>query len=275
MFDFSEKKILKLLYCVKIKTHWKYKIYFVVIMIYSKTLSAQLVNVESQRIQRDSIRFVLIADLSYSTQKNNDETFSFFNAVATAQYKSKSLKSLYLFIANADYAIANVKELSNSALFHFRYNYKVTESVKLEFFSQLQYNEVLDLRLRSLWGVGPRFKVSSSEDIKFYSGVLYMYEYEKTSEINISQFVFHRMSSYLSMSLKLPNKLGELVSVSYYQPRLDMFNDYRISNQTSLSFNLTSKILFSNTLNLVYDSEPPVDINRLNLNFTNGIKIIL
>ena len=102
-----------------------------------------------------------------------------------------------------------------------------------------------------------------------------MYEYEKTSEINISQFVFHRMSSYLSMSLKLPNKLGELVSVSYYQPRLDMFNDYRISNQTSLSFNLTSKILFSNTLNLVYDSEPPVDINRLNLNFTNGIKIVL
>lgn len=257
---------------MKIKS-FSYFIFFL-LTTYSTVSSAQLLNVESQRIQKDSVRFVLIADVTYNSQKNNNESLSVFNTAITTQFKSKSMKDLYIFLGSYDYAVANGENISNAGFFHFRYNHRTTKSLKLEAFIQTQYNEVLDLKTRTLLGIGSRFKIFGKEAIEIYFGSLYMYEYEKTADSAITEYSFNRLSSYLSLAIKLPKKVGELVSVTYYQPRLDLFANYRISSQTGLNFNLTSKIIFSNSFNVMFDSNPPSGINSINLNYTNGIKFV-
>ncbi|MDI1315761.1 DUF481 domain-containing protein [Flavobacterium sp.] len=247
---------------------------FLLSLTYCPIINAQLVNIESQRIQKDSLRFVLIADLTYNSQKNNDESLTFFSIAATTQLKSKSLKKLYLLLVSSDYAIANGQKLSNSGLFHFRYNHRINKYLKLEAFTQMQYNQIQDLKSRTLIGAGPRLKILGEKSAKLYFGSLYMFEYEKTLDNSITKFDFHRISSYFSVSLDLPKKVGELVSVTYYQPRLDLFTDFRISNQSSLNLNLTSKIVFSNNVNLMYDAVPPNGVTRFNINYCSGIKFI-
>ena len=62
------------------------------ICFYSKGY-AQLVNIESQRIQSDSIRLVLMGEINYATQNVDDHKFSVFNTAITSQIKSKSFKN--------------------------------------------------------------------------------------------------------------------------------------------------------------------------------------
>jgi hypothetical protein len=54
---------------------------------------AQLVNIESQRVQSDSVRTITVLDLLYNYQNNNNEELSLINFSATHQYKTKDLKN--------------------------------------------------------------------------------------------------------------------------------------------------------------------------------------
>jgi hypothetical protein len=236
---------------------------------------SQLVNIESQRIQTDSIRFVINGDLSYSSQKNNNEKFSVFGASFTSQIKTKSLKDIFLLMLSADYSKVNDYELSNSLLMHYRYNRKLSNCIKLEAFVQYQNNKLLGLDYRELIGIGPRIKITGKRNLKLYYGLLYMYENEKTFNENyiICNSSLNRISTYLSGSVKIAKDIGEFNTVTYYQPCLNDFNNYRLNNQSSLIFTLTPHVKLTNTLTILYDESPPIGISKSNTSFTNGIKI--
>ena len=89
----------------------------IICFLFYNNIWSQLVNVESQRIQSDSIRFVLNADLSYTNQKNNDEKLSIFTSSIASQIKSKSLKDIFLVLFNVDYSEANNASASIFSLF--------------------------------------------------------------------------------------------------------------------------------------------------------------
>jgi len=245
------------------------------ILSYNSTWS-QLVNVESQRIQSDSIRFVINADLSYTNQKNNNEKLSLFTTSVTSQIKTKSLKDIFLALFNMDYSEANDQHLSNSIMVHARYNRKINNRFRLEAFCQYQKNQLLGINYRNLFGLGPRIKILNNKKSKLYYGLLYMYEKGMTVDENstIEYDNFNRISTYLSASIKLPKDIGELDIVFYYQPCLNNFDNYRLNNQGSLIFNITNHIKFTNTISLFYDASPPTGISKNNMNFTNGLKII-
>ena len=50
-----------------------------ILLIICKTANAQLINIENQRIQSDSIRRVIMMDLLYSYQSNNEVELSQIN----------------------------------------------------------------------------------------------------------------------------------------------------------------------------------------------------
>lgn len=247
----------------------------IICFLFYNTIWSQLVNIESQRIQSDSIRFVFNADLSYTNQKNNNETLSLFNSSIASQVKTKSLKDIFLFLMNIDYSKANNQELSNSVMTHLRYNRKISNYLRLESFYQYQKNQILGIDYRVLLGLGPRIKLLNKNKTKVYYGILFMREKEKTiDELNhVIYNNFNRLSNYLVAAIKLPKDIGELDMVTYYQPCLDNFNNYRLNHQTSLIFNITSHIKLTNTISLLHDAVPPLGISKDNLNFTNGIKI--
>lgn len=234
----------------------------------------QLVNIENQRIQSDSIRTITIVDLQYSYQNNNNEELSLVNFSATHQYKTKNLKNYFLSLGNIDYSLANGEELSNSGLIHFRYNRKLNKKLRIEAFTQYQYNKILGIESRSLIGVGPRYKINKSEKTVFYIGSLLMQEFEKTPD-NLNILSYQRLSNYLSLSIKNKAKTLEFTSVVYYQPNINLWEDYRISSQTSLAFNITSKVQFVNNINYGYDSYAPTNVSKKNIILLNGLKMYL
>ncbi len=234
----------------------------------------QLVNIETQRVQSDSIRRITAIDLLYNYQNNNNEELSLVNLSATHQYKTKNLKNYFLLLGKIDYSLANGEELSNSGLIHFRYNRKLNKKFRLEAFIQYQYNKILGIESRNLIGIGPRYKINKSDKTIFYVGSLLMQEFERTID-NIRIISYQRLSNYLSLSIKNSAKTLELTSVVYYQPNINHWEDYRLSSQTSLAFNITSKLQFVNSINYGFDSYAPTNISKQNILLSNGLKLNL
>ena len=58
---------------------------WIILLIFGFTLNsqAQLVNIESQRVQSDSVRTITVLDLLYNYQNNNNEELSLINFSAT------------------------------------------------------------------------------------------------------------------------------------------------------------------------------------------------
>jgi hypothetical protein len=246
---------------------------FMLIIVHALSFG-QLVNIENQRVQSDSVRTITLIDLMYNYQNNNNEELSMVNFSATHQYKTKNLKDYFLLLGNIDYSLANREELSNSGLIHFRYNRKLNKKLKIEVFIQYQYNKILGIESRSLIGVGPRYKINKSDKTVFYVGSLLMQEFEKASD-NLNTLSYQRLSNYLSLSVKNSAKTIEFTSVVYYQPNINLWEDYRLSSQASLAFNITSKLQFVNSINYGYDSFAPTNVNKKNIILTNGFKMYL
>jgi len=251
------------------------KVWIVVLVLgYVLKSHAQLVNIENQRIQSDSTRTITLLDLQYNYQNNNNEELSLVNLSATHQYKTKNLKNYFLILGNIDYSLANGEELSNSGLIHFRYNRKLNTKLRIEAFIQYQYNKILGIESRNLIGIGPRYKINKSEKTVFYIGSLLMQEFEKAAD-NTKTMSYQRLSSYLSLSIKNKTKTLEFTSVVYYQPNINHWGDYRLSSQTSLAFNITSKLQFVNSINCGFDSYAPTNISKQNILLSNGLKLNL
>jgi hypothetical protein len=236
---------------------------------------SQLINIESQRMQTDSIRFAGNGNLVGNYQKNNGAEFYQISSSVSYQIKSKSLKDTYLLLGSYEWAKFGKSNITNKGFGHLRYNRKMKSWLKFEVYSQYQANEILGLRSRFLNGTGFRFKIINSKLIKSYLGTSCFYELEHTvsPENKLNKGI--RASIYGVFSIKFPKDKGELNWISYYQPILSNVKDYRISSQFNLIFNLNKKWAFTSGLNLLYDTNPPEGILRDAFNFQNGIRFSL
>lgn len=229
---------------------------------------AQIVNIESRRIHTDTTGWAGSFGGNFSIAQNVDRVFS-ASAFAHLQYKTQ--KNLYLFLG--DYSFlkgANTKYLDNM-FYHLRYNRKLSERIRWEVFTQLQTNKITKIDNRFLAGAGPRFKLSGSGKLQVYLGVLFMYEYEK--ELTEPPVFHHdiRNSSYLTFTYKpLPN--FELVSTTFYQPRMDKFKDFRILNQESANLSITQQLSATLNWNYLYDQYPAAEVPKINYTFSTGFK---
>ena len=99
-----------------------------------------------------------------------------------------------------------------------------------------------------------------------------MLEYEESSgEINaiLRQL---RLSSYLTLTFGFPKINAELTSTTYFQPRPDVFKDYRISTQTSMNFALQKHLRFTTGFSYFYDAFPPVNFRGRAISIQQGIR---
>lgn len=188
------------------------------------------------------------------------------------QFKSKSLKDIFLMLGNYQFATTRQQDLSNSAFGHLRYNRSLLPYLKYELFNQIQFNQLLNLRSRYIAGTGLRFKFSNKQVFKGYFGIGGFYEYEESIEdVRVFRNDF-RQSNYLVLSIKFPNNKGEFSSTTYYQPLFKKYSDFRVSNQSSLVFNITKKIAFTTTFSYFYDAFPPEDIAKETISIDNGLR---
>lgn len=241
----------------------------VILLINSIHSFSQIVNIESERFTKDTTGWAGSLQAGFTMEKQ-DERYIAFDATAHLQYKHK--KNLYLILGNVDLLKSKQQDLVNSAFFHFRYNYKIKDWLRWEAFTQVQTNKLIGVRLRFLAGTGPRFKVVQVEKFKTYIGTLYMMEYELNAEK--TQKLFEgRFDGYLSFSFR-PVKIMEIVSTTYYQPRIDKTSDFRISTDNSVNFKVYKKISLGISYLLNYDSRPPEGgYSKLTYNWENKIEV--
>jgi hypothetical protein len=239
------------------------------------SLSAQIVNIESQRIQSDSVRHVLISDVTLTLRETDGESFRAIQTNLTTQYKSKNYKNLWLFVGGIDYSALNETRIADNHLLHLRFNRKWGRRLRIEGFQQIQSSPLTGIAFRSLSGTGPRLKVQSGSQIAAYFGSLYMFEWEKVigSEANIGRF--HRLSTYLSGSWRSRDDNREFSCIGYYQPNLGRWRDYRLSFQSVLSIKIIRHFSLTANLSLSYDAEPPPGFIPFTLVNTYGLRLNL
>ena len=236
---------------------------------------SQLVNIESRRMQTDSIRFAGNANLTFNYQKVNDVSLNVFKSSLSTQMKSKNLKHILLVLGNYDLASSNKSTINNAGFGHIRYNYKYSKWLRWEVYTQLQFNELLSLKYRYLAGTGPRIKLNRGEILKTYLGVSAFYEYEQIQDIQQTVNEDIRMSNYFVISLKLPKNKGEFTSTTYFQPLFRQFEDYRLTNQSLLQLNLTKHISFTTSVNYFFDFNPPAGVKQETFSINNGLRLTI
>ncbi len=243
------------------------KFIFVLFLIFASfTAKSQILNAESLRKVTDTSGFSGSSSLNFSLKRDVNNYFSFSSSIHI-QYKMNK----HLVLLKNDIELKNIEgnKFENAGITHLRYNYKFHHRIAWEVFVQAQYNKVSKIDFRGILGTGPRFKLTTSENYKFYLGTHIMYEQEELSDGFTPIQRDFRSTSYLSFSL-YPTKTVSIISTTYYQPKLKNFGDYRVSNQSSLLIDLFKNFSFKTTYTFIYDETPAIGIPNSQYNLESG-----
>jgi putative salt-induced outer membrane protein YdiY len=96
-----------------------------------------------------------------------------------------------------------------------------------------------------------------------------MYEYEELADTSVIHRD-HRLSSYLSMTLKIKDNLS-LINTTYYQPKFADFRDFRISSQTDLTIKISKHFSFTTSYIYFFDAVPAENVPPETHRVENGL----
>lgn len=238
--------------------------------ILSIHLFSQIVNIESQRIHSDTTGWDGTLEAGFAVNQNNNLLIS---ATTNAHVQYKTRKDLFMVLGGWRFTNGGTSRFVNDGMVHIRYNRKFNSWLRLEVFGQVQYNELLNLRLRTLVGMGPRFKFVDKKFMHMYTGVIYMFEYENQAITDTLEYN-NRLSTYLSWTID-PNPNFSFVATTYYQPKLTDWGDFRVSGNYALRFKAFKRLAFKIEFNFLFDTQPPAGINPFVFNGITGIVINL
>lgn len=228
---------------------------------FSSLLIAQ-VNTERYRQDSDS-GFTASIDIEALAQTGNTD-FQFLGLGGRLNFNRNSGYSFLVF--SGGYGWNDGKQFSNELITHLRNVEALDDWLQLEAFIQFDYNRKRKLVSRELIGAGLRYKILTNENLRLRLGTAYFFEAEQYDlEENASHdkhTYSHRLSSYITFEIDLKNDV-KFLSVSYFQPDLNDFADYRMISENSIILNLSKLFDFNIKFNLRYDATPPDEIKDL------------
>ena len=232
-------------------------------------LNSQVVNIEQSRLKSKGKNIFgnVLLDIKYI--KNTKEIIQ-GKSHLQLQYANK--KHILLFLGNLAYISADHQSFLNSGFGHVRYNYVLSDRwVNAEGFIQTQYNEIQKIGNRSLKGIGPRFKIIEKDTIHLYFGSLFMHETEiSLNELDPAQTLW-RLSNYVSLAWKIKPNIS-FQTISYFQPALNSFSDYRFTNESMLNLKIFKGLVFYVKFSLLIDTTPLENVPESIFSFSNGLK---
>ena len=232
-------------------------------------LDAQVVNIEQSRLKSKGKNIFgnILLDIKYI--KNTKEIIQ---GKSHFQLQYKKNKHILLFLGNIAYVSADDQSFLNSGFAHVRYNYVLSDRwVNAEVFIQNQYNEIQKIGNRSLKGIGPRFKIIEKDTIHLYFGSLFLHETEiSVDELDPAQSLL-RLSNYLSLAWKIKPNIS-FQTISYFQPALNSFSDYRFTNESSLNLKIFEGLAFYLKFSLLIDTTPLENVPESIFSLSNGLK---
>lgn len=238
-------------------------IFLIISLVFTSSLVAQtVINTEEMRLIDLDKTLVGLLNVSFGMTQNKAGQYIKPSADLRLEWEKEANR----FIVLGGYQLTRFSKLdipgslptnfTNKGFGHLRYNREVSEQLTWEAFSQYQFDEIQEIDHRFLVGTGPRIRLAKTDSAYVYYGLLYMYEAEQTSAESIVINRHHRISTYLSAGINFNEHLG-LNNTTYFQPRPDVWSDFRISSVTQIFARVSTQLSFNINFSLVYDSRPP------------------
>lgn len=228
---------------------------------------AQIVNIENMRLASKNEGFTGSIDLSLNFTMNTVQLLQIGDR-ARIGYKKKKHQILLL----TDHSLIRTNSLSivNLGFEHVRYNYTFKDSgtVILELFEQAQFNKIQKINLRLLGGVGLRFHILDQPHYQLNLGTGLMAEYEELIDYGISNDILS--NNYISFDGQFSEHIGMNI-ITYFQPKLIDFGNYRLSNETQLRFIINKHLTYRVIYSLSHDSRDIPDVRKTNYTFRNAL----
>lgn len=241
------------------------------LILSGNSVFAQIVNIENKRIYDDTSGWSGSLDASVSAAQN-DELFYSAGFRPRVQYKNR--KNLLFLLSDLSYTGSQTKTYANSGMSHFRYARRIKNGpFKWESYAQIQYNELLNQKLRTLAGTGLRWKMIDTNNVRFFIGTSTFYEYEELQQEHVINRSF-RWSSYLSWMINLKSGFS-FTAVNYVQPNWEDFSDVRYSGQYAVGMAVAKHVDFRFETTIYYDSKPPTDVRTFVFSSSAGIRLRL
>jgi hypothetical protein len=234
-----------------------------------------VINTEEMRLRDNEKNFVGLFNFSFGMTENKADRFIKPNADLRLEWAKERDRVIGL----GGYQLTRFSDLDNpdtaprnfthKSFAHLRYNRQASERLTWEAFTQYQFDEVQEIDQRYLLGTGPRWQIAKSDSAFIFFGMMYMYEYEQTSAREIELNRHHRLSTYLSAGIQFNENVG-LNNTTYYQPRPDLWSDFRISTVSQLFTRISKQLSITINVSLVYDSRPPETVPLRMFDMTAG-----
>lgn len=248
----------------------KYIIFF--FLLNSSAYSQTIINAERLIDGVDSTIYAI--SLSYNGTKGNSNTDQLAVSPSIILLRKKNEYKLF---GGYNLLSESSKTILKGGYIHFRHNYKISERVKTFEFYQLQFNDVLLLTKREVFGAGFRFNLINKDSLKsnFNIGLMRELEILNKSALGlneISETKYFRATTLFSIKW-IFGKLVKIDNVIYYQPYLKDFYDYRILNDFRLTSSITNHFELVTSLTTRYDSKPPGSLEKLDNVISFGLNV--
>lgn len=250
----------------------------VVMPLLIKGIHAQVINTERMRIEQNEDRWKGIFDFNFGLNRTKAGQTLILNTNGQVEFTNGHSKWMFLSgygltrFTDIDTPGAVPKNFNNAQFAHFRYNRTLNKQLTWEAFVQEQWDEIHEIDLRLLVGSGPRIELVQKDSSQSFLGFLLMYELENNSP---AEFVERnrdwRLSTYLSAGFTFRNVA--INHISYYQPLIDKFQDYRINSESSIHVQVDKRLSFRTSFTLIFDSRPPATVRQTRYNFLSGFSL--
>jgi len=234
--------------------------------------SQTIINAESLTGSKDST--ILAASISYTGNRGNLKTNQIDISPSFLMLRPHNEFKVF---GSYNMLSQSGNKLLNSAYIHLRHNYRITNKIKTFEFYQIQFNEILILQKRELYGVGFRFDFIEKDSLKtrFSFGIMREKEELDPTKLQLNEIVnsdYFRLNNILSFKY-IFSKNFTVDNVFYYQPYFKDFSDYRILNDIRFSSKISEHLALIITLNIRYDSAPPIILEKTDYSFNFGLNI--
>ena len=248
--------------------------------IYLKAIIIIISNLLNGQINTEEMRFESLNDgihnsvgMNLGFEQANVQQFD-----ASSNYRMDYIKNNNHFFITSNYSNSYSKKKNESVLryankgfIHLRFTKKIIKKLFLENYSQIGFNDFLEMKKRSLFGIGIRRKINFSKNLDFYFGSSLMREIENYNFINENNKELYRSSNYYTFKFKFGNDIifGNTI---YHQIDINKLKDQRILYDGDINININEKFSISIDINYRYDSLPHGDLGRSYLEIKNGLK---
>jgi hypothetical protein len=246
---------------------------FALAALASTRASAQ-VNTEPLRKRIKTTGYSFLVEGSVTGDAGNTEGIQAGGGLGAGFARDPHLVFAYV---RGDYSRFNHVTQMAKAFAHARYNYELADWIWGELFAQAQSDQFQRLKLRNLFGLGPRVRALHADSFDVYVGTAYMIERDVISVApgsgDLSDFVIARWSSYLTAHWDIDTRVV-LATTMYVQPQITDFSNVRLLSESLFTFKVTPILSASISGTIRYDSAPPSQVKPTDAEIKNTLSVL-